>query len=52
LSYGSETSTINKRDAHTGRGTNEIFKTATQTGNKGPPNEIFFNNNNNNNNIY
>ena len=27
-------------DAHKGRGTNDIFKTATQTDNKGPSNEI------------
>jgi hypothetical protein len=35
LSIGSKTWTINKRDVHKGKGTNEIFKTATQTDNKG-----------------
>ena len=40
LSTGSETWTIHKRAAHKGRSTNEIFKTATQTDNKGPSYEI------------
>jgi hypothetical protein len=41
MSIGSETWTITRRDAHKGRGTNEIFKTAIQTDNKGQSNEMY-----------